>query len=80
MGYSISARFAVDFLDISPQRWHHFERGQPLSGAVTDMLVRKIPGMTSDWLKYGNPDGLSVQLYRQLEGDLPAPGKTTKRG
>ena len=68
LGYKVATKFAVDFVGVSPTRWNNFERGrQPLSRSVAEMLVRKVPGLTSDWLLYGKPDGLSVQLYRQLE-------------
>jgi hypothetical protein len=75
MGYNVAAKFATEFLEMSPQRWNNFERGvQPISNTVADMLIRKIPGLTSDWLRYGNPNGLSVQMHRQLdEGALLEP-------
>lgn len=79
MGYNVAAEFAAN-IGMSPTRWNNFERGrQPVSKGAVELLVKKTPGLTSDWLLYGNPDGLSVQLYRQLDGDLPPTGKASTR-
>ncbi len=53
-------------LEISPQRWHNVIRGLPLGAALTDRLVDRIPGLSSDWLRYGRPEGLSLQMAQLL--------------
>lgn len=74
LGYNVAADFARDVLGISPSRWNNFERGYRLSNEIVDLLVERVPGLTSDWLRYGKPDGLPVSLYRQLTGPLPPGG------
>ncbi len=76
LGFDTSASFATGFLHISAQRWNHFENGKPLSREIVFQLVRSVPGLTSDWLYFGNADGLPVALARRL-GELGPPGKRT---
>lgn len=59
------SKFAAD-LGISPNRWNNFERGSPLSKEIAFRLVRKIPGLTLDWLYLGIEDGLPTRLQREL--------------
>lgn len=54
------------FLGISTSRWNNVEGRTPVSGAIMDMLVRKIPGLTSDWIRYGNEAGLPMRLVEML--------------
>jgi DNA-binding XRE family transcriptional regulator len=75
MGYETQSAFAA-FLGISVQRWSNFENGMPISQEIVFLLVRSIPGLSSDWLYFGNPDGLSVSLARRL-GEVGPPGKRT---
>lgn len=65
MGYEQSAAFAA-FLGMSPQRWNNLENGFPVSKAVAFLLVRKVPGLTTDWVWFGKVEGLPVQLAREL--------------
>ena len=51
--------FAV-FLGIETNRWNNIERGLPLSKEVALLIVRKLPGITLDWLFLGAASGLSV--------------------
>lgn len=53
-------------LDIEVKRWNNFERGLPLSKPIAFDLVKKIPGLTLDWLFLGEEAGLSVKLQREL--------------
>ena len=76
LGFTESSTFAVQFMGISPQRWNMYENGTPLSRQITIQLVRAVPGLTSDWLYFGVPDGLPVRLARDL-GELGPPGKRT---
>ncbi len=72
MGYPTASAFAA-FLKISQQRWANFENGFPLSREIIFLLVQSVPGLTSDWLYFGKPDGLSLDLARRL-GELGPPG------
>jgi transcriptional regulator with XRE-family HTH domain len=72
-GYPTSNGFA-GFLGIGANRYNNFENGVPLSREVVFLLVQSIPGLTSDWLYFGKPDGLPVELARRL-GELGPPGK-----
>ena len=76
LGYDQSATFAVGFLDVSPQRWNHFENGKPISREMVFKLVQAVPGLTADWLYFGKADGLPLELARRL-GEVGAPGKRT---
>jgi hypothetical protein len=51
---------------IEVKRWNNFERGLPLSKDAAITLVRKIPGLTLDWLFLGNEAGLTIKLQREL--------------
>jgi len=75
LGYETSQAFAT-FLDISAQRYNHFENGKPLSREVAFRLVQRVPGLTLDWLYFGKAGGLPIELAREL-GELQAPGKRT---
>ncbi len=48
------------------KRWNNFERGLPLSKEAAIQLVKRIPGLTLDWLFLGREDGLPVKLQREL--------------
>ncbi len=73
MGYEEQKDWAKA-VEISKQRWNQIERGKvPLSGAVTDILVGRIPGLTADWCRYGRTGGLTVDMARLLEGSPPLP-------
>lgn len=72
-GYSEAAAFAR-FLDIPAQTYNPFENGARLSLPAALQIVRRIPGMTLDYLYFGKPDGLTLDLARRL-GLLDPPGK-----
>lgn len=71
--YEQQAAFAI-FLGVSKQRYGFAERGGPLGIEMAQMIVRKLPGVTLDYLYNGKPDGLSLELARRL-GLLTPPGK-----
>jgi hypothetical protein len=75
LGYPTATAFAA-FLDVGQQRWANYENGFPLSREIIFRLVQSVPGLTSDWLYFGKPDGLPVDLARRL-GELGPPGKRT---
>ena len=60
-------------LEISPQRWHNVLRGMSLGMALTYRLVERVPGLTADWLHFGRPEGLSLQMA-QLLGEAGGEG------
>jgi hypothetical protein len=72
-GFETSTAFAA-FLDIGFQRWNAFENGAPLSREVAFLLVRKISGLSLDWLYFGKTEALPLELARRL-GELGTPGK-----
>jgi hypothetical protein len=65
LGYETAAAFSV-FLELGYTTYHPFEKGQLLSRDAAFRLVRKIPGLTLDWLYFGKPDGLPLELARRL--------------
>ncbi len=76
MGYSTQLAFA-DFLKVAPKRWQNLENEYPLSKEVAMIIVRRIPGVSLDWLYRGRQEGLSAAMLHKL-ADLPAgPGKAT---
>ena len=75
LGYPTATAFAK-FLDVGQQRWANYENGYPLSREMVFRLVQSIPGLSSDWLYFARPGGLSVDLARRL-GELGPPGKRT---
>jgi len=75
MGYESQGAFAA-LLGLSAPRWNNVENGLPMSRDIAFRLVQKCPGLTLDWLYFGKPDGLPLELARRL-GELPS--GTTKR-
>jgi hypothetical protein len=73
--FETSTAFAA-FLDIDSSRYNAFENGRPLSRDVAFRLVRKIPGLSLDWIYFGKADGLPIELARRL-GLFDPPGKAT---
>ena len=65
MGYPTGSGFAA-FLNVSVQRWNNVETGFPLGNQLAFLLVKKVPGLTLDWLYLGKPDGLPLELARRL--------------
>lgn len=53
-------------MGIEVKRWNNFEHGSPLSKEVALILVRKVSGLTLDWLYLGKEDGLTTKLQREL--------------
>lgn len=59
------SRFAVQ-MKIEPKRWNNYERAYPLPRDMAVHLVRRIPGLTTDWLWMGIEDGMPGRLQREL--------------
>lgn len=75
-GYPTTAAFAR-FLDIPVTTYNSFENGAALSRPAVFRIVQKIPGITSDWLYFGKPDGLPLDVARRLGLLGPTPSGTT---
>lgn len=54
------------FLGVGYTAWNNFERGFPLSKSVEDKLTGATPGLSVDWLRYGDRRTLSFDLGRRL--------------
>jgi hypothetical protein len=70
-------------LGIKIQRWHNVKSGRGLSVEMTSILVRRIPGLTSDWLLFGYWRTLTGEmlekLYTRQNGkDVPNPKNVTE--
>jgi hypothetical protein len=77
MHFSTAASFAA-YLGISDRRWNNFEVGKPLSREVAMLIVRKIPGISLDWLYRGRQEGLSFEMGVRLGEVVRPPGKARK--
>lgn len=75
LGYEYASTFARS-LGIQDNRWTNLENGFPLSKEIAFLLVRKISGLSLDWLYYGKTDGLSERLSQRL-GAFPAAAPPT---
>jgi hypothetical protein len=66
LGYYHASTFA-SFLGIDANRWTNVENGFPLSKELAFLLVRKIPGLTLEWIYFGRIEtSLSIGLARKL--------------
>ena len=81
LNFKSAAEFAR-FLGISKARWSNFENNHPLPREMIYLLCEKIDGLTSDWIYFGRPRGLSVDLAERLGAlgpDAIPNGPATKR-
>jgi hypothetical protein len=58
----------AEYIGIELQVWSNVEAGHPLSKNVAFLLVAKCPGMTLDWLFLGRTGGLTLHMFKRLEG------------
>ncbi len=77
LGYRHGNTFAA-FLGIPSSRWNNLENGFPLSKEVAFLLVRRISGLSLDWLWFGKTDGLSYRIGHRL-GEFPERQPTPSR-
>src|SRR5258708_6251133 len=63
-------------LDISVQRMNNFENGYPLSLEVAGRIRAAAPGMSADWLYWGDERALPAVMLDRLRS---AAGKPSKR-
>jgi hypothetical protein len=66
LGHQTQTAMAV-WLDVEIARWNNVERGYPVGRGLAEILVRKVPGLTFDWIYNGRPDGLPMRLFKSLE-------------
>lgn len=59
------SRFAI-LMKIDPKRWNNYERAYPLPRDMAVHLVRRIPGLTTDWLWLGIEGGMPGRLQQEL--------------
>ena len=79
LGYEYASTFARS-IGIQDNRWTNLENGFPLSKEMAFLLVRKIPGLTLEWLYYGKIDArLSDRLVQRLGVFPEAPPTSSRR-
>ena len=66
LDYPTQTAFAQFLGFNSASRYNNILRGLPLSRMAADQIARKVPGVSPDWLRYGDPSGLSVDMERKL--------------
>ena len=71
-GYRDAISFAT-FLGLRRSHWGNLENGYPLTRDMALLLIRKVPGLSLDWLYLGRVEGLSIPLARQLGISVDAP-------
>lgn len=65
------------FIGTLPSQLNMIEKGMPISKSVAFSIVKKIPGVTLEWLWFGESRGLTVEMCAQLESDTPLRGNST---
>ncbi len=53
-------------LGIKPNSWNNYENGYLPSRGVIELLCKRFPGLSSDWLLFGNPGLLSASITDKL--------------
>lgn len=64
---------------VSANRINNVLRGHPLGRELAARLVRRVPGLSVDWLWFGNAAGMPIGLLKALgvTGIAPTPPKPT---
>jgi hypothetical protein len=75
-GYDDCGGFAT-FLGVEYNRLNNVLNGSPLSKPLAFRMVQRIPGLTTDWLWFGEASGLPMELVKSL-GGLPAGSEKAK--
>jgi hypothetical protein len=57
----------VRHIDVEYNRWSNVCGAHPLSKELALHLVRRIPGLSLDWLWFGRKEGLSFELAQRLD-------------
>lgn len=59
-------QYAEVFLKVSYTRYFNAENGSPLGRDLASLIRKKIPGITTDWLYYGDTCGVHLELLQAL--------------
>lgn len=71
------------YVGLDVKRWNNYLRGWPLPQEAASILIKKIPGITYNWLWHGNLDGMPMALQAELEAAgnrITAASKARSRG
>ena len=55
------------YIDVAYKKWNHYERGYPIPRETAFKLYRKVPGISTDWIWFGDTSGLTVARLQQIE-------------
>jgi hypothetical protein len=64
-GLKSQRAFAAE-LGIPDTRYRNWENGKPLPADEIKKIKDITPGITGDWILWGDESGLSVETYRKL--------------
>lgn len=56
----------ADALGIDLKRWNNYERGYPIPREIAFLIREKFPGMSVEWLWWGDMGNLSSKYTRRL--------------
>lgn len=79
LGFDTQTAFAA-FVGLDLKRYSNFENDLPLSRDAALTLVRKISGLSLDWLYLGREDALSIALASRLRGVVAKSEEKAKTG
>lgn len=65
-GYSSQVEYA-EALQISPQRYNHWERGRRLPDLWAIGRIISMTGATADWIFFGNQASMPIDLMRRVQ-------------
>jgi DNA-binding XRE family transcriptional regulator len=55
------------YIGIDYKTWNHYERGYPISQKTARMLKEKIPGVSVDWIWFGEQWNVEAELLKTLQ-------------
>ena len=56
----------ANYLNVTTTRWYNVETGFPIGHGMAEILLRKCPGISLDWIYHGNTSGLSKDWLKRL--------------
>jgi hypothetical protein len=62
-----SQQAIADKLGIEMKRWNNYERGYPIPREIAFLLREKLPGMSAEWLWFGDTGNLSPQFIKKIK-------------
>jgi transcriptional regulator with XRE-family HTH domain len=78
LGYETDEEFARA-LGVTKQRINNVLRGSALGRDLAVKMVRRVPGLSVDWLWFGNASGMPVGLATELGVLTPPAARTASR-